>query len=99
MRVATGPRRHVVTVLVVAGVILSSLLLLLLVVAGVPGGRRSDRTVVGPAAIPTALDHDSHANPWEAGDAAARDALVAAGLTPSPRTSGHAADGRMLFMA
>jgi hypothetical protein len=64
--------------LAVAGIVLSSLLLLL-VVAGVPSGWGTDHTVVGRAAPPTALAHDGYVNPWEAGDAAARDALAAAG--------------------
>jgi hypothetical protein len=75
MRVTTGPRSRTLTVLVLAGILVSSLLLVV-AVAGVRGGGDPDRAVLGPAGTTGQVSGDAYPNPWEAGNAAALEALA-----------------------
>lgn len=80
MRVTAGPRSRTLTVLVLAGILISSLLLVVAVV-GVRGGSQPDRTVLGSAGTTGQVSGDAYPNPWEAGNAAALEALAEQGRT------------------
>ena len=75
MRVTTGPRSRTLTVLVLTGILVSSLLLAVAVVGG-RGGDHPDGAVVGTADTTGSVSGDPYPNPWEAGNAAALEALA-----------------------